>query len=72
MSKAATSVVSPKTKQPQAHSSDLSELKQSVETLAEEEGKTPLEMISQLQAATVATSNEQLLDDLCELKWEYI
>jgi len=47
-------------------------LKISVEQLAQDENKTELEIITQLQAAATMTSNEELLNDLSELKWDYI
>ena len=50
----------------------MSELKANIEKLAQDEGKTELEIISQLQAMAAATDNDELLDDLCELKWDYI
>ena len=50
----------------------MTELKQSIEQLAKERSRTPLEIITELQAAAAATDNEELLDDLCELKWDYI
>lgn len=51
---------------------DLTELKTNVEKLAAEKGQTELEIITLLQAAAAKTDNEELLDDLCELKWDYI
>ena len=50
----------------------MQELKANIEKLAEEENKTPLEIITQLQPAAAATGNDELLDALCELKWDYI
>ncbi len=47
-------------------------LKQNVELMAKQEGKTPLEIISMLQSGAVISKNEALLDALCELKWDYI
>ena len=49
----------------------MEELQKNVELLAAEEGKTPVEIITQLQAAAALT-DEVLLDALCELKWLYI
>lgn len=46
--------------------------KQHIEQLAKEEGKTPLEIISMLQAAAAKTGDTKTLDALCELKWEFI
>jgi predicted negative regulator of RcsB-dependent stress response len=51
---------------------DTTELKSNVEQLAKEEGKTEIEIISSLQAACAVTKNDELLDALCELKWDYI
>ena len=48
------------------------ELKANVEKLAEEEGKSILEIISELQAGAAKMGNDEVLDALCELKWEYI
>jgi len=50
----------------------MDELKKNVEQMAREEGKTELEIISDLQAACATTGDDRILDDLCELKWEYI
>ncbi len=47
-------------------------LKDQVEKLAEEKKETPLDIITQLQTAAAVTNNEELLDQLSELKWEYI
>jgi predicted negative regulator of RcsB-dependent stress response len=47
-------------------------IKQNVETLAKENGETPLEVITQLQAGAAIVKDEDLLDALCELKWDYI
>jgi len=51
---------------------DTNELKANVEKLAAEEGKTEIEIISALQTACAVTKNDELLDALCELKWDYI
>ena len=51
---------------------DTKELKTNVEKLAEEEGKTILEIISELQAGAAKIGNDEVLDALCELKWEHI
>jgi hypothetical protein len=48
------------------------DLKANVETLAAQEGKSPLEIITLLQTGAAASSNEELLEALCELKWDYI
>jgi len=48
------------------------DLKTNVETLAKQEGKSPLEIITMLQAGAAKTEDEALLDALCELKWDYI
>jgi len=50
----------------------MSELKTNIEKLAKEENKTELEIITSLQAAVAAKGNEELLDELSELKWDYI
>lgn len=47
-------------------------LKQMAEQLAEDEGKTILEAIGSMQAAAALVGDNELLDVLCELKWEYI
>ena len=51
---------------------DTTELKRNVEELAKQEGKTQIEIITTLQVAAAATDNAELLDALCDLKWEYI
>lgn len=51
---------------------DTAELKKNVEQVARDEGKTVLETISLLQTGCVATGNDELLDALCDLKWDYI
>lgn len=48
------------------------DLKTKVEQLAKETGKTQIEVITALQAAVAVTGNELLLDELCNLKWDYI
>ena len=48
------------------------QLRTNVEQLAKEQGKTALEIITQLQAAASQTGNTQLLEDLCKLKWNYV
>jgi hypothetical protein len=50
----------------------VNELKNNIETLAAKENKTPLEIITQLQAGAALTENNELLDMLCEVKWDYI
>ena len=50
----------------------MADLKTNVETLAEEEGKTPLEIITLLQAAAAAIGDDEQLEALCDLKWDYI
>lgn len=50
----------------------MSDLKTNIEQLAAEEGKTPLEIISLLQAAAAAIGDDEQLEALCELKWDYI
>ena len=48
------------------------DLKANIETLAAEENTTPLEIISLLQAAAAAIGDEEQLEQLCDLKWDYI
>ena len=50
----------------------MNELKQNIETLAAQENKTPLEIITQLQHGATIAKNDALLDMLCEVKWDYI
>ena len=55
-----------------AHNEDMNELRQNIEVLANQENKTPIQIIAQLQAGAVITGNDELLDALCEIKWDYI
>lgn len=48
------------------------ELQKNVETLARKAGQTELEIITQLQTAAAIINDEELLEELCELKWKYI
>lgn len=50
----------------------MDDLKQNVEKLAAEKGKTELEIITAMQVGTMVTGNDELLEELCELKWDYI
>ena len=50
----------------------MSDLKANIETLAKEENKTPLEIITLLQAAAAAIGDDEQLEELCNLKWDYI
>ena len=50
----------------------MNELRKNIETLAAQENKTSLEIITQLQAGAALTENNELLDMLCEVKWDYI
>jgi len=50
----------------------MDELQANVESLARIEGQTELQIITRLQEAAAITGNDDLLDALCELKWEYI
>ena len=50
----------------------MNDLKQNIETLAAQEGKTALEIITELQAGSTAANDTALLDALCEIKWDYI
>ena len=51
---------------------NLKELKDNIETLAQERNQTALEIITTLQGVAAKTGNDELLEDLCELKHEYI
>ena len=51
---------------------DLKELKTNIEKLAEERGQTELEIITTLQGVCAKTGEEELLEDLCELKAEML
>ena len=51
---------------------DMNELKKNIETLAAQENKTPLEIITQLQHGANISGNGELLEMLCEVKWDYI
>ena len=50
----------------------MNELKKNIETLAVQENKTPLQIITQLQSGASLTENNELLEMLCEVKWDYI
>jgi predicted negative regulator of RcsB-dependent stress response len=50
----------------------MTELKTNIETLAKEAGKTELEIISMLQAAAAEIEDNETLEALCEIKWDYI
>jgi propanediol dehydratase large subunit len=50
----------------------MNELKANIEKLALERGVTQLEIISALQAGAAAQKNNELLDMLCAVKWDYI
>jgi hypothetical protein len=50
----------------------MEELKKNIETLAAQENKTALEIISQLQHGAYLSGNEELLEMLCDAKWDYI
>ena len=50
----------------------MNEIKNNIETLAKEEGKSELEIISILQAAAAKMEDNETLEALCEIKWEYI
>jgi len=47
-------------------------LKQNIETIAAEKGKNEIEIITLMQTGAATTDNEELLNMLCELKWDYI
>lgn len=51
---------------------NTADLKSNIETLASEQGKSALEIITELQKGATITGNEALLDVLCEIKWDYI
>jgi len=53
-------------------SKKMNEIKNNIETLAKEEGKSELEIISILQAAAAKMEDNETLEALCEIKWEYI
>ena len=50
----------------------MTELKSNIEAIAQEQGKSPIEIISQLQAGAAIVNDEAMLEALCELKWDYI
>jgi hypothetical protein len=50
----------------------MDSLKAKIEKMAQDEGKTELEIITLLQVAANHTNNQELLNQLCELKWDYI
>lgn len=50
----------------------MKELKENIEKIAAEQGKSPLQVISELQKGAVAVKNDELLEALCEVKWDYI
>ena len=50
----------------------MNELKSNIEALAVSEGKSPLEIITLLQSGAKTSGNDELLDALCALKWDYI
>lgn len=50
----------------------MNELKANIETLAAQEGKSALEVITMLQGAAAKTGNSELLEQLCEVKWDYL
>ncbi len=51
---------------------DKAALKINVETLAKERNATPIQIITQLQSGAAIAESDELLDALCDLKWEYI
>jgi hypothetical protein len=50
----------------------MDQLRASVNTLAAEKGVSALAIITELQAAAALTNNDDLLDMLSDLKWEFI
>ena len=50
----------------------MDNLKAQVEQLARDKCKTEIEIITLLQVAANHTNNQELLEQLCELKWDYI
>ena len=50
----------------------MEDLKANIEKLAKDENKTALEIITALQSSCAATGQDELLDELSELKWDYI
>lgn len=49
----------------------MSDLQAKIEAIAAETGEMPADIITNLQGAAAATGNEELLDELCALKWCY-
>ncbi len=56
----------------QTEANKVNELKNTIESMAKDEGKSELEVISMLQFAAAKIGDNETLDALCELKWEYI
>ena len=50
----------------------MNELKTNIEALAKQENQTAIQIISMLQAGAAQTGNTDLLDQLCEVKWDYL
>lgn len=50
----------------------MDQLRASVQTIATEKGVSVLAVITDLQAAAALTNNDILLDQLSDLKWEFI
>jgi hypothetical protein len=50
----------------------MEQLKASIKTLAAEKGASMMAIITELQTAAAVTSNDTLLDQLCELKSELL
>ena len=48
------------------------ELKKNIIALAIEEKEMNINMVTKLQTAAASTNNEELLDLLCDIKWDFI
>ena len=51
---------------------EIEKVRKAVEAIVKESMLSPIETISLLQKAAAETKNSELLEILCELKWEYI
>jgi hypothetical protein len=48
------------------------ELKKNIIALAREEHEMNINMVTKLQTAAASTNDEELLDLLCDIKWDFI
>ena len=48
------------------------ELKKNIEILANEQKEIKINMVTKLQTAAAIAGNEDLLELLCDIKWDYI